>query len=116
MTEVSSSALFPPALLQKITTRFSILERKHQTPAARGPTTKNITVAVSDRAYHDARVWAARHDTSISKVVQDFLETLPTLADPPTFPLSDWENQAPAAVRTRTLDLMRKLIRETVNQ
>ena len=29
---------------------------------------KNI--ALSDRAYHAARVWAARRDTSLSKIVQ----------------------------------------------
>ena len=40
---------------------------------------KNITVAVTDRAYHDARVWAARRDTSLSKIVQNFLESLPSI-------------------------------------
>jgi hypothetical protein len=33
---------------------------------------KNMTVAVSDRTYHDARVWAARRDTPLSKIVRDF--------------------------------------------
>ncbi|HTA79139.1 MAG TPA: hypothetical protein VK720_06305 [Terracidiphilus sp.] len=40
---------------------------------------KNITVAVSDRANRDARVWAARRDTSLSKIVQNFLESLPSI-------------------------------------
>jgi hypothetical protein len=40
---------------------------------------KNITVAVSDRANRDARVWAARRDTSLSKIVQNFLEPLPNI-------------------------------------
>jgi hypothetical protein len=40
---------------------------------------KNIAVALSDRAYHAARVWAARRDTSLSKIVQDFLESLPRI-------------------------------------
>jgi hypothetical protein len=40
---------------------------------------KNITVAVSDRANRDARVWAARRDTSLSKIVQNFLESLPNI-------------------------------------
>ena len=54
---------------------------------------KNITVAVSDRAYHDARVWAARRDTSLSKVVQDFLEGLPKLRSAPAFPLAPSESE-----------------------
>jgi len=40
---------------------------------------RNITVAVSDTAYRDARVWAARHDTSISAAVQYLIERLPRL-------------------------------------
>ena len=54
---------------------------------------KNITVAVTDRAYHDARVWAARRDTSLSKIVQDFLEDLPTLRSAPAFPLAPSESE-----------------------
>ena len=41
---------------------------------------KNITVAVSGAVYHDARVWAAKRDTSISATVQYILENLPVLA------------------------------------
>jgi hypothetical protein len=40
---------------------------------------KNITVCVSDKAYRDARVWAAKRDTSISAVVACLLENLPGL-------------------------------------
>jgi hypothetical protein len=38
---------------------------------------KKITVAVHERTYHQARVWAAEHDTSLSAVVAYLLETLP---------------------------------------
>jgi hypothetical protein len=41
---------------------------------------KNITVAVSDDAYRQARIWAAKNDTSVSAVVQDLLQNLPGLA------------------------------------
>jgi hypothetical protein len=53
---------------------------------------KNITIAVSDSAHHNARVWAARRDTSISKVVQNFLKALPTVRDAPGFPLAPSES------------------------
>ena len=55
---------------------------------------KNITVAISDRAHHDARDWAARRDTSLSKIVQDFLETLPSLRSARSFPLPASEIEA----------------------
>jgi len=38
---------------------------------------KNITVQVSDAAYHRARVWAARHESSLSRIVQYLIENLP---------------------------------------
>jgi hypothetical protein len=38
---------------------------------------KNITVSVSDKSYREARVWAAQHDSSLSRVVQYLIETLP---------------------------------------
>ena len=31
---------------------------------------RNITVAVSDDSYRQARIWAAKNDTSVSAVVQ----------------------------------------------
>jgi plasmid stability protein len=37
---------------------------------------KNITVSIPDEIYLVARVWAARHDTSVSAVVRQMLETL----------------------------------------
>jgi hypothetical protein len=40
---------------------------------------KNITVAVTDRAYKYARIWAVNHDTSISGIVQIFLEGLASI-------------------------------------
>lgn len=57
---------------------------------------RNITVAISDRAYHDARVWAARRDTSISRIVQSFLESLPALAGSRTPPLPGWKQEMSA--------------------
>jgi hypothetical protein len=42
--------------------------------------TRNITVAVTERAYWEARVFAARKDKSVSGVVQFLLEHLPLLA------------------------------------
>jgi hypothetical protein len=38
---------------------------------------KNITVSVPDETYRQARVWAAKRDTSLSAVVKYLLETLP---------------------------------------
>jgi hypothetical protein len=43
---------------------------------------KNITVAVSDAVYRDARVWVAKRDKSISATVQYVLENLPILGVP----------------------------------
>jgi hypothetical protein len=40
---------------------------------------RNITVTVSDKTYHEARVWAAKRDTSVSAVVQYLLTHLPGL-------------------------------------
>jgi hypothetical protein len=40
---------------------------------------KNITVSVSDKAYREARVWAAAHETSLSRVVQHLISTLPNI-------------------------------------
>lgn len=37
---------------------------------------RNITVAISDTSYREARIWAASHDTSISAIVQFLLEVL----------------------------------------
>ena len=40
---------------------------------------KNITVSVSDDTYRQARIWAAKNDTSVSATVQDLLSNLPGL-------------------------------------
>jgi hypothetical protein len=50
---------------------------------------RNITVAINDQVYHDVRVWCARRDTSVSAVVQRFLEDLPRLKQARQFPLPD---------------------------
>ncbi len=39
----------------------------------------NITVTVSESAYRQARVWAAKNNTSVSAVVQYCIERLPNL-------------------------------------
>jgi 2-oxo-4-hydroxy-4-carboxy--5-ureidoimidazoline (OHCU) decarboxylase len=39
---------------------------------------KNITVSVDDQVYHNARVYAAEHQTSVSKLVQEQLAKLST--------------------------------------
>jgi hypothetical protein len=56
---------------------------------------KNITVSINDSVYRDARVWCARRNTSISAVVQRFLEDLPHIKTSRQFPLSD---AAPAPI------------------
>jgi len=38
---------------------------------------KNITVCVTERSYREARIWAAERDTSLSRVVQYLITTLP---------------------------------------
>jgi hypothetical protein len=45
--------------------------------AAKYNAMRNITVAISDTAYRQARVWAAQRDMSLSAVVQFLLEELP---------------------------------------
>jgi hypothetical protein len=50
---------------------------------------RNITVAINDQVYHDIRVWCAKRDTSVSAVVQRFLEDLPRLKQARQFPLPD---------------------------
>jgi hypothetical protein len=57
---------------------------------------KNITVSINDQVYRDVRVWCAKRDTSVSAVVQRFLEDLPRLKECRHFPL-------PNAAPPRTL-------------
>ena len=38
---------------------------------------RNITVTISDDEYRRARVWAARHDMSVSHLVRSILGDLP---------------------------------------
>jgi hypothetical protein len=37
---------------------------------------KNITVSISDELYLAARIWAAQNETSVSKLVKEFLESI----------------------------------------
>jgi hypothetical protein len=41
---------------------------------------RNITVAVSDDSYRQARIWGAKNDLSISAIVGELLLNLPRLA------------------------------------
>ena len=57
---------------------------------------KNITVTISDKGYHAARVWAAEHRTSLSKTVAVILDNLPYIKMASgAFPLAK-----PSAART----------------
>jgi hypothetical protein len=38
---------------------------------------KNITVSLDDELYLAARIWAAQNQTSVSKLVKAFLESIP---------------------------------------
>ena len=40
---------------------------------------RNITVSISDETYREARIWAARNNTSVSAAVQYVLENLRTI-------------------------------------
>jgi hypothetical protein len=40
---------------------------------------RNITVTVSDKAYREARVWAAERDSSLSRIVAYLIQTLPNI-------------------------------------
>ena len=50
---------------------------------------RKITVTVKHKTYRDTRAWCARRDTSISHLVQAFLNDLPRLEDVRRFPLPD---------------------------
>jgi hypothetical protein len=54
------------------------METSSQNPAeSTEAAMRNITVAVSVDSYRQARIWAAKNDTSVSAVVQDLLLNLP---------------------------------------
>ncbi len=42
--------------------------------------TKNVTVAIPERSYYEARIHAARHNMSLSAMVGFLLEHLPLIA------------------------------------
>jgi hypothetical protein len=57
---------------------------------------KNITVCVSDKAYRQARVWAAENDTSLSATVQYLIQRLPRLpVAQNVFPLAKTASKQP---------------------
>jgi hypothetical protein len=39
--------------------------------------TRNVTLAISAKAHHKARLWAAQYDVSLSAVISALLEGLP---------------------------------------
>jgi len=41
-----------------------------------GEAMKNLTVSIHDEVYIEARIWALRRSTSVSALVERFLETL----------------------------------------
>jgi hypothetical protein len=43
---------------------------------------KNITISVQDETYLQARVWAAWHNTSVSGLFRQFLESLDDAPSP----------------------------------
>ena len=47
---------------------------------------RNITVAINDQTYRNIRLWCVMRDTSVSRVVQTFLNDLPRLENVRRFP------------------------------
>ena len=43
---------------------------------------RNITVKVNLNTYHEARIWAAQHDATVSALFRSFLQSLHTLPSP----------------------------------
>ena len=86
-----SDRLEGPALLPRITSprRTMRLEASSFLPPKSRFMRKNITVSINDQVYRDARVWCVRRNTSISAVVQRFLEDLPHIKACRQFPLPD---------------------------
>jgi len=68
---------------------------------------KNITLTVSDEAYLEARVSAARLGTSVSALVRQFLESLDESLSPvPDFPDGDPQSwYAPPPLPCETVEL-----------
>ncbi len=65
---------------------------------------KNITVTIADDVYTAARVWAAQHGTSVSRIVQHMLSTLPRLARAEAaFPRPAAPKPAPEPEKAQTL-------------
>jgi hypothetical protein len=58
----------------------------NQSIALRRAGTRNITVAVDEKTYHDIRLWCAVRDISVSRVVRTFLQDLPCLENVRRFP------------------------------
>ena len=65
---------------------------------------KNITVCVSDKAYREARVWAAARETSLSRVVQYLITTLPGIQRAVlAFPAAKQAPEKPVTASSETL-------------
>jgi hypothetical protein len=77
------------------------LENEHRVLLKEKTMRKNITVSINGKVYQEVHVWCARRDTgsprprpwgggtSVSAVVQRFLEDLPRLRESRRFPLPD---------------------------
>jgi hypothetical protein len=64
---------------------------------------RNITVTIPDKAYRQARVWAAERDTSVSAIVRYLLETLPGIQRARAhFPVAKSSSTTPAAPASKT--------------
>jgi hypothetical protein len=71
--------------LQKITLPWRTLDRERRnknSPTPGSEPMRNTTVKISDDSYRDARVWAARRDTSKSAVMLCLMQSLPTIMRP----------------------------------
>jgi hypothetical protein len=65
---------------------------------------KNITVTVSDKAYREARVWAAQRGTSLSRIVQYLIATLPTTSRAArAFQVAQTDSEQPEAAPSEAL-------------
>lgn len=66
---------------------------------------KNITISIPDDLYIYVRICALRRDTSVSAMVRKFLESLPRVEEPDSYP-ADWDSSlgsAPDDVSGETL-------------
>ena len=76
----------------------------NQSIALRRAGTRNITVAIDDKTYHDIRLWCAMRDISVSRVVRTFLQDLPRLENVRRFPTPEAPDERSLAAQWDELD------------